>query len=105
MLLAGCLAGEMDLAAESEADYDVTASELHDEEAQGLDAVDQESFEAPAEEAAAVEPLCEPGPPSNWCQNVHGTACTSTTFRRCYLPNYCEWMICQCEGGAWNCWL
>lgn len=94
LILSGCLAGELELAPEGEAGYDVTASELYDEGAEAL--------EAPAGEAD-IEPLCEPGPPSNWCQNVQGTSCSSTTFRRCYLPNYCEWMVCLCEGGSWNC--
>jgi hypothetical protein len=49
-----------------------------------------------------VENACAPGPSSNWCWNVQGDPC-SGTWRRCFLPNYCEWMICLCENGAWNC--
>jgi hypothetical protein len=47
--------------------------------------------------------LCEPGPSSQWCQNVAGKACTATTNRRCYIPNYCEWALCRCTGGTWQC--
>ncbi|AEI67418.1 hypothetical protein [Corallococcus macrosporus] len=47
--------------------------------------------------------MCEPGPSSNWCQNVAGTACTAPGNRRCYIPNYCEWSFCRCIEGAWQC--
>jgi hypothetical protein len=46
--------------------------------------------------------MCEPGPSTNWCENVEGTSC-SASWRRCYLPNYCEWLLCHCVNGAWDC--
>ncbi|MDC0710781.1 hypothetical protein POL68_20055 [Stigmatella sp. ncwal1] len=46
---------------------------------------------------------CEPGPPSNFCDNVAGKACSTTATRRCYLPNYCEWFFCRCINGTWTC--
>ncbi|WP_426752350.1 hypothetical protein [Myxococcus sp. Y35] len=52
---------------------------------------------------AGEQNLCEPGPSSNWCQNVAGAACSTTINRRCYLPNYCEWFYCRCINGAWEC--
>ncbi|EPX58477.1 hypothetical protein D187_003949 [Cystobacter fuscus DSM 2262] len=70
----------------------------------------QEELETPAAAeapAANVETreqnLCEPGPSSNWCENVAGKACSTTVSRRCYLPNYCEWLYCRCIGGTWQC--
>jgi hypothetical protein len=67
---------------------------------------------APADEAGAAAAdqqsgdenfTCAPGPSSQWCQNVQGKACpTPGTTRRCYIPNYCEWMMCICEGGVWG---
>ncbi len=72
--------------------------------------VGQEELEtAPAAEAAVEtvetqeQNLCEPGPSSQWCQNVAGKACSTTVNRRCYIPNYCEWMFCRCIGGVWQC--
>ncbi|MCE9667062.1 hypothetical protein LY474_04470 [Myxococcus stipitatus] len=69
----------------------------------------QEELEAqaptePTESTGAQEQnLCEPGPSSQWCQNVIGAACSTTVNRRCYLPNYCEWFYCRCIDGAWQC--
>jgi hypothetical protein len=91
MCMTGCLAGDLDLEPAGEATYEVTASEQDGEGAEAIPA-SEDSF----------EPLCEPGPPSNWCQNVEGASCSSPgTRRRCYIPNYCEWMLCTCTGGVW----
>jgi hypothetical protein len=50
----------------------------------------------------AVSPLCEPGPPSNFCYNREGRSCpVPNAISRCYIPNYCEWGILQCQGGVW----
>ncbi len=59
---------------------------------------------APAGEGAQTQELawCEPGPSTNWCTNVEGTSC-STSWRRCYQPNFCEWFVCNCVNGAWDC--
>ena len=46
---------------------------------------------------------CEPGPSSNWCINVAGKACSTTTNRRCFDPGYCEWYFCRCIGSIWEC--
>ncbi|NVJ07739.1 hypothetical protein HUW63_21155 [Myxococcus sp. AM001] len=53
--------------------------------------------------AAQEQNLCEPGPSSNWCQNVEGKACSTNVNRRCYIPNYCEWSLCRCIEGTWQC--
>lgn len=52
---------------------------------------------------APIQVACEAGPPSNFCQNVEGKACSTTSTRRCYVPNYCEWFFCRCTNGAWAC--
>ncbi|MFP2905861.1 hypothetical protein ACLESD_12545 [Pyxidicoccus sp. 3LFB2] len=77
--------------------------------------VGPEELETAQDESAVVSPeaagsletqeqnLCEPGPSSNWCQNVDGKACSTTVNRRCYIPNYCEWLFCRCTGGIWVC--
>ncbi|NVI97958.1 hypothetical protein HV824_07470 [Myxococcus sp. AM009] len=70
----------------------------------GQEAHEPEMSEAGAEHVAAQEQnLCEPGPSSNWCQNVAGKACSTNVNRRCYIPNYCEWSLCRCIEGAWQC--
>lgn len=57
---------------------------------------------APAAPAAGEQLACEPGPPSNWCSNRVGKACsTEGTISRCYIPNYCEWGLVQCQSGSW----
>lgn len=64
---------------------------------------------APAEvELKTLEPVpaltpapqaCTPGPSCN----VIGTSCsTEGAIRRCYLANYCEWLILQCQNGIWE---
>lgn len=39
------------------------------------------------------------------CDSLNGTSCSTTTNRRCYVEPacYCEWGICLCQNGAWNC--
>jgi hypothetical protein len=70
----------------------------------------QEELQTPAGAEAPVEStetqelaFCEPGPSTQWCENVAGKACSTTINRRCYIPNYCEWMYCRCIGGTWQC--
>lgn len=93
MCVAGCLAGDLALEPADEATYEVTASEPDSEETR----------EVPASEDSLQPLWCEPGPPSNWCQNVIGRSCsTPGSHRSCYLPNYCEWMLCTCIGGTWG---
>ena len=42
---------------------------------------------------------CTPGPSCS----VIGTSCTTEgAIRRCYLANYCEWLILQCQNGIWE---
>jgi hypothetical protein len=68
-------------------------------------APDEQEADVTAESSteAPIQVACEAGPPSNFCQNVEGKACTATANRRCYLPNYCEWFICRCTNGTWVC--
>ncbi|NMO18942.1 hypothetical protein HPC49_18425 [Pyxidicoccus fallax] len=72
----------------------------------------QEEFETPPAADVAAENVgtqeqnalaCEPGPSSQWCENVANMACSTTINRRCYIPNYCEWLYCRCIGGVWQC--
>lgn len=40
------------------------------------------------------------------CESTHGKACNpGVPNRRCYInpPCACEWGICRCVGGTWNC--
>lgn len=105
LLVAGCLAGEVEH--DGNATHEVAVNALSDQGTQGVRTsqleVGEQGLLGSSEATGAAGIQCEPGPPSNWCQNVDGTSCSSSTFRRCYLPNYCEWMICMCEGGSWNC--
>jgi hypothetical protein len=78
-------------------------------------AVNEEQDVAPAESPAPVEAeptkleptpsllpspqACAPGPSCD----VIGTSCsTEGARRRCYLANYCEWLILQCQNGVWE---
>jgi hypothetical protein len=57
---------------------------------------------APAAKTAVEHQFCEPGPPNNWCQNRVNKACSSEGLTsRCYIPNYCEWGMVQCQSGIW----
>ena len=41
------------------------------------------------------------------CESFSGTACGAAgTSRRCYInpPCACEWGICRCTGGVWQCY-
>lgn len=67
--------------------------------------VSPEEAEASASQDVATQEqaICNPGPSSQWCENVGGKACTANTSRRCYVPNYCEWFVCRCTNGTWQC--
>ncbi|ACY13896.1 hypothetical protein [Haliangium ochraceum] len=93
LIMSGCLAGDLDL---TESNTSQTVAELSD-----ADFEESMSSEEFAEESAD-ELQCNPGPSSNWCQNVEGTSCSSSTFRRCFIPGYCEWAACTCNNGVWG---
>jgi hypothetical protein len=119
MLMAGCLAGELELEPAAEAMYEPGWSEAGAEEIPatpademgtgGPRAFAEEIPATPAGEMGTGDPdgydelFCEPGPSSNWCQNVIGSSCSAPgTHRRCFLPSYCEWFFCTCSGGTWG---
>jgi hypothetical protein len=38
------------------------------------------------------------------CDDANGTSCgVPGSNRRCVAPGVCEWGICFCQNGAWNC--
>src|SRR5687767_13572672 len=40
------------------------------------------------------------------CESLDGRSCgVDPTSRRCYVEPacYCEWGICRCQSGTWNC--
>ena len=104
LFVSGCFAGDLDT--------EPLETFTHEAADQSFDSA--EIYEANTSEDAAQYQLedtedgptlmCVPGPSSNWCQNVDGKSCsTPGTIRRCFLPNYCEWLICRCNSGTWNC--
>lgn len=38
------------------------------------------------------------------CDTANGTSCgVPNDSRRCVAPGICEWGVCRCQSGAWNC--
>lgn len=38
------------------------------------------------------------------CDNANGQPCgLEGQSRRCVAPGVCEWGVCRCQGGTWNC--
>jgi hypothetical protein len=38
------------------------------------------------------------------CDNANGKPCgVPGQNRRCVAPGICEWGVCLCQGGTWNC--
>jgi hypothetical protein len=39
------------------------------------------------------------------CETANGTSCgVEGQNRRCVAPGICEWGICICQSGTWNCY-
>ncbi|HSS79233.1 MAG TPA: hypothetical protein VLV54_21110 [Thermoanaerobaculia bacterium] len=38
------------------------------------------------------------------CDTANGTSCGVPGMnRRCVAPGVCEWGVCLCQNGTWNC--
>ncbi len=80
-----------------------TSEELSDEVTdEASDPSSDVTQPAPPGDKGQSRLICEPGPPSNWCQNRVDKACSSPgALSRCYIPSYCEWGLLQCTNGVW----
>ena len=37
------------------------------------------------------------------CDTANGKPCGTSANQRCVAPGICEWGVCICQSGSWNC--